>query len=52
MTGIANSLTVSMITTSAGSFFGVFAPYIELLLGVLLAFIVISYLIKAITHKD
>lgn len=51
MTGITDSLTISMITTSAGNFFAVFAPYIELLVGVLLAFLVISYLVSLFKRK-
>ena len=45
MSGITNALTVSMITTSAGTFFATFAPYIELLVGVLLGLFVLSYLV-------
>jgi hypothetical protein len=47
----ATAFPISSITGSITSWFSVFAPYIELILGVLLAFLIVNYLIRAITHQ-
>jgi hypothetical protein len=41
---------VSNISANATGVIGSLAPYIELVLGVLLAVVVLSYLISAISH--
>jgi hypothetical protein len=41
---------ITGIGTNATSVIASLAPYIELVLGVLLAVVVLSYLISAITH--
>jgi hypothetical protein len=46
MSNILTSLTISSITASATSFLSAFAPYIELIVGVLLAFFIINYLVS------
>ena len=52
MSGIdlTTGFPVSNITASATLWLGIFAPYLELLAGVLLAFLVITYLITAIKN--
>jgi hypothetical protein len=42
---------VSNISSNATSAISSLAPYIELILGVLLAFLIVNYLIRAITHQ-
>ena len=46
MSNIATGLTNTMILNLAGQFFTAFAPYIELLVGVLLAFFIIKIFIE------
>lgn len=46
MSNITSSLTASAIFASSGQFFSAFAPYIELIVGVLLAFFIINYLVS------
>ena len=54
MTGLnlTTAFPISVITTSATSWLNIFAPYLELILGVLLAFLIVRYIVNAIkgTH--
>jgi hypothetical protein len=54
MTGLdfTTAFPISTITASVSSWFAVFAPYIELLTGVLLAFLVINYLVGSFQNKE
>jgi hypothetical protein len=48
MTYDLSALTISSITSNATNLLASIAPYLELLIGVLLAFMVINYLVNAI----
>ena len=51
MTYDLSALSISSITSNATSLLSSIAPFLELLLGVLLAFMIINYIVRAINHK-